>query len=40
VIFVPAPEHIANLNLSQQYFPTVQKQAAVVPVFKKQQPLC
>jgi Notch-like protein len=34
-IFVPVLKHIFNLSLTQHNFPTVWKQAAVVPVFKK-----
>jgi hypothetical protein len=34
-IFVPVLKHIFNISLTQHYFPTVWKQAAVVPVFKK-----
>jgi hypothetical protein len=34
-IFAPVLKHIFNLSLTQHYFPTVWKQAAVVPVFKK-----
>jgi hypothetical protein len=34
-IFVPVLKDIFNLSLTQNYFPTVWKQAAVVPVFKK-----
>jgi hypothetical protein len=34
-IFVLVLKHIFNLSLTQHYFPTVWKQAAVVPVFKK-----
>jgi hypothetical protein len=34
-IFVPVIKHIFNLSLTQHYFPTIWKQAAVVPVFKK-----
>jgi hypothetical protein len=34
-IFVPIFKHIFNLSLSQQYFPTLWKQAAVVPIPKK-----
>jgi hypothetical protein len=34
-IFVPVLKHIFNLILTKHYFPTVWKQAAVVPVFKK-----
>jgi hypothetical protein len=33
--FVPVLKHIFNLSLTQNYFPTIWKQAAVVPVFKK-----
>jgi hypothetical protein len=28
-------QNISNLSLTQHYFPTVRKQAAIVPVFKK-----
>jgi hypothetical protein len=31
----PIVERIFNLSLSQQYFPTPWKQAAILPVFKK-----
>jgi hypothetical protein len=34
-VFVPVLKFILNLSLSQQKFPTLWKQAAVVPVFKK-----
>jgi hypothetical protein len=34
-IIVPVLKHIFNLSLTQNYLPTVWKQAAVVPVFKK-----
>jgi hypothetical protein len=34
-IFLPVLKHIFNLSLTQNYFPTVWKQAAVVPIFKK-----
>jgi hypothetical protein len=34
-IFVPVLKHIFNLSLTQNYFPAVWKQAAVVPVFNK-----
>jgi hypothetical protein len=34
-IFEPVLKHIFNLSLSQQYFPTLRKQAAIVPFFKK-----
>jgi hypothetical protein len=34
-VFVPVLKHIFNLNLSQQYFPTLWKQAAIIPVLKK-----
>jgi hypothetical protein len=34
-IFVPILKHIFNLGLFQQYFPTLWKQAAIVPVIKK-----
>jgi hypothetical protein len=34
-IFVPILKHIFILSLTQHYFPTVRKQAAVVPVLNK-----
>jgi hypothetical protein len=34
-IFIRVLKHIFNLSLSQQYFSTEWKQAAIVPVFKK-----
>jgi hypothetical protein len=34
--FVPVLQHIFNLSLSQQYFRTLWKQAATVPVLKKE----
>jgi hypothetical protein len=34
-IFVPILKHIFKLSLSQQHFPTLWKQAAIVPVLKK-----
>jgi hypothetical protein len=34
-VFVPVLKHIFNLSLSQQYFPTLWKQAAIIPVLKK-----
>jgi hypothetical protein len=34
-ILVPVLKHIFNLSLSQQYFPALWKQAAVVPILKK-----
>lgn len=34
-IFVSVLKHIFNLSLSQQYFPTLWKEAAIVPVLKK-----
>jgi hypothetical protein len=34
-IFVPILKHIFNLSLSQHYFPSLWKQAAIVPVLKK-----
>jgi hypothetical protein len=34
-IFVPILKHIFNLSLSQHYFPTLWKQAAIVSVLKK-----
>jgi hypothetical protein len=40
-IFIPILIFIFKLSLSQQQFPTLWKQAAIVPVFKKrQQCLC
>jgi hypothetical protein len=33
-IFVPVLKHMFNLSLSQQYFLTLWKQAAIVPFFK------
>jgi hypothetical protein len=33
--FVPVLKHIFNLSLSQQYFPTLCKQAAIIPALKK-----
>jgi hypothetical protein len=35
-IFTPILRHIFNLSLAQQYFPAAWKEAAVVPVFKRQ----
>jgi hypothetical protein len=34
-VFVPILKHIFNLSLSQQYFATFWKQAAIIPVLKK-----
>jgi hypothetical protein len=34
-VFIPVLKHIFNLSLSQQCFPTLWKQAAIVPVLKK-----
>jgi hypothetical protein len=34
VIFIPTLRHIFNLSLTQQHFPTVWKEAAIVLVFK------
>jgi hypothetical protein len=34
-IFVPVLKHIFNLSLSQQFLPTLWKQVAIVPVFRK-----
>jgi hypothetical protein len=34
-IFIPILRHIFNLSLTQQHFPTVWKEAAIVPVFKR-----
>jgi hypothetical protein len=34
-IFIPILRHIFNLSLTQQYFPTVWKEAAIVPIFKR-----
>jgi hypothetical protein len=34
-VFVPVLKHNFNLSLSQQYFPTLWKQAAIIPVLKK-----
>jgi hypothetical protein len=34
-IFVPILRHIFNLSLTQRYFPTVWKEAAIVPIFKR-----
>jgi hypothetical protein len=34
-IFIPILRHIFNLSLTQQYFPAVWKEAAVVPVYKR-----
>jgi hypothetical protein len=34
-IFVPILKHIFNLSLSRQFFPTLWRQAAIVPVLKK-----
>jgi hypothetical protein len=34
-ITVPVLKHIFNVSLTQHYFPTIWKQAAVVPVLKK-----
>jgi hypothetical protein len=34
-VFVPVLKHIFNLSLSQQYFPTLWKEAAIIPVLKK-----
>jgi hypothetical protein len=39
-IFVPILKHIFNLSLSQQYFPILRKQAAILPVLKKEKYLC
>jgi hypothetical protein len=36
-IFVPVLKNIFNLSLPQQYFPTVWKQAVIVPCFKNRQ---
>jgi hypothetical protein len=34
-IFIHILRHIFNLSLTQQYFPSAWKEAAVVPVFKR-----
>jgi hypothetical protein len=34
-VFIPILRHIFNLSLTQQHFPTVWKEAAIVPVFKR-----
>jgi hypothetical protein len=34
-IFIPILRHIFNLSLTQQHFPTLWKEAAIVPVFKR-----
>jgi hypothetical protein len=34
-IFVPVLKHIFDLSLSQQHFPILWKQAAIVPVLKE-----
>jgi hypothetical protein len=34
-IFIPILRHIFNLSLTQQHFPTVWKEASIVPVFKR-----
>jgi hypothetical protein len=35
VIFIPILRHIFNLSLTQQYLPTVWKEAAIVPMFER-----
>jgi hypothetical protein len=34
-IFIPVLKHIFNLSLTQQYFPAVWMEAAIVPIFKR-----
>jgi hypothetical protein len=35
VIFVPILRHVFNISLTQQYFPTLWKEAAIAPVFER-----